>query len=102
MVTEIIDGTFFDTSNARVLSISKQNSFSDCEHLYRQEKGKYKIVIGYAFDIEEWVSHSWLVDEDNVLYETTPFLREAYFGVSITTKRGFKKFLRSYRQDKQS
>ena len=101
LISKINNGDFFDTTNAKVMSMPKQNGYSNSEFLYRNQKGKYNIIIGYAFNIDEWVSHAWVVDKNNILYETTPHLRDEYFGIPIMTKRDFKKFLKSYMLEEQ-
>jgi len=49
--------------------------------LWEGAKGAYQLVTGYALSGDQWVSHSWVVDDKN-LYETTHRF-DRYFGVVL-------------------
>ena len=49
---------------------------------------KYQVVTGYALGGDRWVSHSWVIDGNN-LYETTHRF-DRYFGVVLPRLRALK------------
>jgi hypothetical protein len=55
--------------------------------LWAAQVNKYKLVNGYALGGDEWVSHSWVVEGNN-LYETTHKF-DRYFGVALNPLMAF-------------
>jgi len=51
--------------------------------LWANAMDRYKLVSGYALSKDEWVGHSWVVDEKNI-YETTN-RHDRYFGIVLGT-----------------
>jgi hypothetical protein len=79
---------FFD-SNIFPIKIQKMKDsecHNNCDKLFKKKIIK-KIFTGYALSNDgRWRFHSWCIDIDNILIETTEY-RIAYYGVEVATKR---------------
>jgi len=53
---------------------------------YKDYQGKYKIVSGYAFFNDKWVSHSWLINDYGDFIETVQIKYTHYYGYILNEK----------------
>lgn len=83
MLRLLIDlGQVFDASRVRMVRGKKSRCHENAEALYRKGKGKYRLAYGYGLTSDGlWRQHSWLLEQDGTIVETT-VRRTVYYGLA--------------------
>lgn len=55
----------------------------NCSAIWRSGEWQGYICTGYALYEGVWLPHSWMLDDQDCIYETTTLKREKYFGVIL-------------------
>jgi len=86
------DGKLFQNQVVKIKGFPNQCHFNTATAYDMSRKDKYKhlddfkIVSGYALDDDIWVSHSWGLNQQNKLVETTPAIFKKYYGYILDPK----------------
>ena len=56
---------------------------SNCAAIWDSGEWQGYVCTGYALTDGAWLVHSWMIDDQDVLYETTGLAREKYFGIVL-------------------
>lgn len=86
------DGKLFQNQVVKIKGFANQCHFNTATAYDMSRKDKYKhlddfkIVSGYALDDDIWISHSWGLNQQNKLVETTPEIFKKYYGYILDPK----------------
>jgi hypothetical protein len=61
---------------------ARNQGHTNCARLWRAHPGRYRLGVGWVLDEGDWNCHTWLVDDQGRVVETTS-RREEYFGVVL-------------------
>jgi len=93
-----MDGKLHNPQN---IIFAPRVTLNDCHNksvrYWKRFPKKYHFVTGFAYDNKHkmWIRHSWLLEKNNIIVETTPFKREKYFGF-ISDKESAKLFYKMF------
>ncbi len=82
LVAILEHGRLFDTTGIRQRKGEPSNCHENVTSQWKRHQSTYRIVHGYGLNNGLWRNHSWLLDAQNRIIETT-VLREKYYGTVL-------------------
>ena len=74
-----------DGRDARIEDENNDTCHANCMDVIRDDDGEHRHMLGYALSADGlWHEHSWLVDSDGTIVETTGTERIAYMGADVS------------------
>jgi hypothetical protein len=78
-------GKLCDATKIRKVCGEPSQCHENSLRLHEKYPNKYKLMSGFALTDEDgmWRRHSWVMEADGTIVETTPIIRSQYYGVEL-------------------